>query len=83
MYFLKLEDNCFTMLCWFLLYISINQPQGYMCPSVLNFPARLSFLKVMVLQISWDSVLASKERNALLFNFFGDVWSFCDIFKCE
>ena len=25
-FFFKLEDNCFTMLCWFLPYISVNQP---------------------------------------------------------
>ena len=24
--FLKLEDNCFTKLCWFLQCISMNQP---------------------------------------------------------
>ena len=24
--FFKLEDNCFTVLCWFLPYITMNQP---------------------------------------------------------
>ena len=24
--FFKLEDNCFTILCWFLPYINMNQP---------------------------------------------------------
>ena len=30
--FFLLEDNCFTILCWPLPYISINQPQVYICP---------------------------------------------------
>ena len=29
--FLKLEDNCFTTLCWFLP-INMNEPQVYRCP---------------------------------------------------
>ena len=28
-FFFKLEDNCFTILCWFLPYNSMNQPQVY------------------------------------------------------
>ena len=27
-----MEDNYFTILWWFLSYISVNQPQVYMCP---------------------------------------------------
>ena len=27
-----LEDNCFTIRCWPLLHISMNQPQVYICP---------------------------------------------------
>jgi len=30
--FFLLEDNCFTILCRFLLYINMNQPQVYICP---------------------------------------------------
>ena len=30
--FFKLEDNCFTIFCWFLPYISVDQPQVYICP---------------------------------------------------
>ena len=26
------EDNCFTVLCWPLPYINMNQPQVYTCP---------------------------------------------------
>ena len=27
-----LEDNCFTIFCWFLPYVNINQPQVYIYP---------------------------------------------------
>ena len=27
-----MEDNCFTILQWFLPYINMNQPQVYVCP---------------------------------------------------
>ena len=29
-------DNCFTILCWFLPYINMNQPQVYVCPLLLG-----------------------------------------------
>ena len=31
-----MEDNCFTMLCWFLPCINMNQPQVYICPLPLE-----------------------------------------------
>ena len=31
-----MKDNCFTVLCWFLPYVNINQPQVYMCPLPLE-----------------------------------------------
>ena len=31
----------FTILCWFLPYISMNQPQVYICPLSLEPPSRL------------------------------------------
>ena len=31
-----MEDNCFTIFCWFLPYISISQPQVYVCPLPLE-----------------------------------------------
>ena len=31
-FFFKLEDNCFTILCWPLPYINMNQPQVIMYP---------------------------------------------------
>ena len=34
-FFFNLKDNCFTMLCWFLPYINMNQPY---VPSLLNLP---------------------------------------------
>ena len=37
--FLKLEDNCFTMLHQFLLYNTVNQLHVYVCtPSHLDLP---------------------------------------------
>ena len=38
-----LEDNCFTILCWFLPYINMNQPQVYIgsLPS-MSHPSKLS-----------------------------------------
>ena len=33
-----MEDNYFTILWWFWLYIDMNQPRLYMCPSVLKPP---------------------------------------------
>ena len=31
-YLFQLEDNFFTILCWFPPYININQPSVYICP---------------------------------------------------
>ena len=39
--FLNLEDNCFTILGWFLPYINMNQPQVYTCPLSLERPSHL------------------------------------------
>ena len=36
-----MKDNCFTVLCWFLPYIHMNQPQVYVCPLSLESPSRL------------------------------------------
>ena len=33
------EDNCFTVLCWFLPYINMNQPKVYTCPLPLACPS--------------------------------------------
>ena len=33
-----LKDNCFTILCWFLPYICMNQPWVYICPVLLKLP---------------------------------------------
>ena len=35
---LFLEDICFIILCWFLPYNSLNQPQVYIYPLPLGFP---------------------------------------------
>ena len=31
-------NNCFTVLCWFLPNISMNQPYVYPCPLRLELP---------------------------------------------
>ena len=42
-FFFKLEDNCFIILCWFLLYINMNQPQVLcICPLPLEPLSHLS-----------------------------------------
>ena len=37
-----MEDNCFTILCWFLPYINMNQPQVYICALPLEPSSHLS-----------------------------------------
>ena len=39
--FILLEDNCFTLLCWPLPYINMNQPQVYICPLLPESPSHL------------------------------------------
>ena len=39
--FFQLKDNCFTILCWFLPYINMNQPQVYIRPLPLEPPSYL------------------------------------------
>ena len=36
-----LEDNCFTVLFWFLSYSNVNQSQGYTYPPPLEPPSHL------------------------------------------
>ena len=36
-----MKDNCFTILCWFLSYINMNQPQIYICSFPLEPPSDL------------------------------------------
>ena len=38
-----LEGNCFTILCWFLPYINMNQSQVYILPLPIEPPCYLSF----------------------------------------
>ena len=47
LYLFQLENNCFTILCWLLPYINMNQPEVYICPlplepSTLFHPSTLS-----------------------------------------
>ena len=32
-----MEDNCFTLLCWFLPYINMSHPQVYVSPLLLEY----------------------------------------------
>ena len=49
-FFIRLEDNCFTILYWFLPYVDMNQPQMYIRPLLPEprshlspfYPSRLS-----------------------------------------
>ena len=36
-----MENNCFTMLCWFLSHVSMKQPRVYVCPLPLEPPSHL------------------------------------------
>ena len=38
---LLLQDVCFTILCWLLPHININQSQVYICPLSLEPPSHL------------------------------------------
>ena len=37
----QLKDNYFTILCWFISYINMKQPQVYTCPLSLEPPCHL------------------------------------------
>ena len=39
-----MKDNCFTVLCWFLANINMNQPQVYPLLLILQHPFRVVFL---------------------------------------
>ena len=36
-----MEDNCFTILCWLLLYIKMTQPKVHVCSIPLELPPHL------------------------------------------
>ena len=44
---LKLEQSCFTTLCWFLLYSKVNQPHVYIYPLFLGFLSHLGQHRAM------------------------------------
>ena len=39
-----MKDNYFAILCWFLPYINMNQPEVYLCPLPLELPSHPSRL---------------------------------------
>ena len=43
-----MKDNCFTILCWFLPYINMNQPWIYICPLPLEPPSHLILALIYV-----------------------------------
>ena len=40
-FILLIEDNCFTILCWFLLFFNMNHTQVYICSLPLDPPSYL------------------------------------------
>ena len=40
--YFKLKGSCFTILCWFLLYINMSQPYVYIYPLPLKPPSHLT-----------------------------------------
>ena len=55
--FFQLEDNCFTILHWFLPYINRNQPSVYICPLPLESPSHLPPHSIPRLSLSTKSEL--------------------------
>ena len=74
-FFFQLGNNCFTVLCWFLPYINMTQPQVSICPyipPVLNTPhisLLISPLAVVTRALGWAqfTVLHSKFPPAIYF----------------
>ena len=49
--FLKLKDNCFTELCWFLPNVNINQPQVYL----------EAYITICKIDSQWELLYASEH----------------------
>ena len=71
-----MEDNCFTILCWFLPHINMNQPQVYTFPLPLEpfshvppHPAPLGCHRAL----SWAPCVSSNVPLAICFTR-GDVY---------
>ena len=58
-----MEDNCFTILCWFLPYNNMSQPQVYICPLHLEPPSYLPPLPTL-LGCQWAQDLSSLHHTA-------------------
>jgi len=61
LFFLKLEDNCFILLCWFLLYNSMNQLYISIYPLSLEPPSHNP-----TLFCRWVKVNTNKQTNTIL-----------------
>ena len=71
-----MEDNWFTILCWFLPYINMNQPQVYMCPLPPEPPSRLlPHHTPLGCHERWAELSVSHSKFPLLVCFtYGDVY---------
>ena len=54
-----LEDNCFTIFCWFLPYVNINQPQVYIYP----FPPKSPSHPILLSRLSQSTGLSSLHHT--------------------
>ena len=70
-----MKDNCFTISCWFLPYISMNQPYVYICPLPLEPPSHVSPLWVVTEH--WFELPESHSKFPLAFHFtYGSAYVF-------
>ena len=82
--FFQLEDNCFTILHWFLPYINRNQPSVYICPLPLEPPSHLPQHCIPRLSLSTGSELpASCNKLPLaIYVIYGKVHVSVLLFQC-
>ena len=70
--------NCFTILCWFLPCINMNQPQVYVCPLPLETPSNQQIFLLWTFHI--------KKSYVVIYGFF--TWQYarillcCDMYQC-
>lgn len=65
----QLEENCFTILCWFLPYNNTNRPQLYIYPLLLEPPStRLShpFRSLQSIRLGSLCYLAASHQPSAL-----------------
>ena len=69
-------DNCFTVLCWFLPYINMNQSQVYICPLPFEPPSHLPPISPLcVITEHWFALPESYSKFPLAICFtYGSVY---------